>query len=422
MGSTDEDSEFETRSLDELEQQRMRLMEAIKDLPEESQVLSPISSPIADCQSPSPKRPRLGRAAGGRDSMLDESFSDVAALKGLIGERIGNACLDFSSKFDDEASCWRAEVTINNCICGSAAGKTREEAESESARIVLEQYSKEETNTSVETAAFVSDDDGAESESEMDSDLDVDELLEKPFGGPNCTGDGVRADPPAMNGRKKVPMFREKIVLKHRSTEYFEVLPDGWIEITHRSGLPVYLHKMTRVCCFSRPYFIGPGSVRNHEVPMASIPCLHQKWIRDKETERIENGKEEMRDENDPLKKLGAPPVQVQSAMDFKRRNLNPSQLHEYASKSFEFEKAKLWRFRTWSESRNHHKKKREKMETLHNLGRPSLPSNVKLITVPSMDAGSKPTQKQFFLNPQGKTSIAVLHEYVQKVLKGTVK
>lgn len=74
--------------------------------------------------------------------------------------------------------------------------------------------------------------------------------------------------------------------MKYRGTEYFEVLPDGWIEVTHSSGIPVYLHKTTRVCTLSRPYFLGPGSVRNHEIPLAAVPCLHQRKIKENEVIR----------------------------------------------------------------------------------------------------------------------------------------
>lgn len=43
---------------------------------------------------------------------------------------------------------------------------------------------------------------------------------------------------------------------------HFEMLPEGWIKIIHKSGMPIYLHKATRVCTFSRPYYLGQGSVR----------------------------------------------------------------------------------------------------------------------------------------------------------------
>lgn len=41
-----------------------------------------------------------------------------------------------------------------------------------------------------------------------------------------------------------------------------EPLPDGWIMTFHNSGIPVYLHRETRVVTWSRPYFLGSGSIR----------------------------------------------------------------------------------------------------------------------------------------------------------------
>lgn len=52
---------------------------------------------------------------------------------------------------------------------------------------------------------------------------------------------------------------------------------------------------------------------------------------------------------------------------------------------------------------------------------RPGLQSNFQLITVPLLDTMAKPFQNNFYLNPVGKTSVNILHEYVQKVLKSTV-
>lgn len=40
------------------------------------------------------------------------------------------------------------------------------------------------------------------------------------------------------------------------------MLPEGWIEVTHFSGMPIYLHKQTRVCTASKPYYLGAGSAR----------------------------------------------------------------------------------------------------------------------------------------------------------------
>nr|CAH8856110.1 unnamed protein product [Trichobilharzia regenti] len=54
----------------------------------------------------------------------------------------------------------------------------------------------------------------------------------------------------------------------------FSLLPEGWLQLRHTSGLNVYLHRSSRVVTLSRPYSIGPGSVRYHRIPVSAIPCL----------------------------------------------------------------------------------------------------------------------------------------------------
>lgn len=66
---------------------------------------------------------------------------------------------------------------------------------------------------------------------------------------------------------------------------HFEVLPEGWIKVSHNSGLPIYLHKQQRVCTVSKPYFLGPGSVRKHEIPITAIPCLNYRRALAKEAD-----------------------------------------------------------------------------------------------------------------------------------------
>ncbi|KAB7505716.1 Microprocessor complex subunit DGCR8 [Armadillidium nasatum] len=77
---------------------------------------------------------------------------------------------------------------------------------------------------------------------------------------------------------------REKVMLVEKAVNHFEVLPEGWVEVTHNSGMPIYLHKESRVCTFSRPYFLGSGSVRKHRIPLSAIPCL--KYLRDLDSEK----------------------------------------------------------------------------------------------------------------------------------------
>uniref|UniRef100_A0A915PGY2 WW domain-containing protein n=1 Tax=Setaria digitata TaxID=48799 RepID=A0A915PGY2_9BILA len=285
-----------------------------------------------------------------------------------------------------------------------------------------ERSNKDEKDT------FLSDDDDGE---------DIDLLLEKPV-------------EDAQTGKVIVPEdgeVREKIVLAYRGTDYFDVLPEGWVEVTHSSGLPIYLHKSTRVCTFSRPYFIGPGSVRHHNVPISAIPCLHQRRVLKEveegaaasaaalqnalsESVNVQSGDGGVEDSALVMARLQAPGTKVQTAEDFKERQLDTEALHDYAKAVFKFKKIQTYRFNKWAATRNFHRQRKlaeagrlgKNASSIElSVGRPALPSNVKLITVPALEANLKPQHRGFFLNPQGKTSVSVLHEYVQKVLKSTI-
>lgn len=65
-----------------------------------------------------------------------------------------------------------------------------------------------------------------------------------------------------------------KTVLEEVYKNHFDILPENWIETTHKSGMPVYLHKKTRVVSLSRPYFLGPGDCKSHLAPLSAISCL----------------------------------------------------------------------------------------------------------------------------------------------------
>lgn len=67
---------------------------------------------------------------------------------------------------------------------------------------------------------------------------------------------------------------------------HFEVLPDGWFMLTHNSGMPLYLHRSTRVCTLSKPYYLGPGSARKHAIPLSAVPCLEYRRAKEEEDKR----------------------------------------------------------------------------------------------------------------------------------------
>uniref|UniRef100_A0A672P0M2 Microprocessor complex subunit DGCR8 n=1 Tax=Sinocyclocheilus grahami TaxID=75366 RepID=A0A672P0M2_SINGR len=212
-----------------------------------------------------------------------------------------------------------------------------------------------------------------------------------------------------------------------------EPLPDGWIMTFHNSGIPVYLHRETRVVTWSRPYFLGTGSIRKHDPPTSSIPCLHYKKIKELE-EREQNG------EGIPLERVDEPDStateeptgrpasedpdlandiaqgalgQVRAKVEVcKDESVDIEEFRSYLEKCFDFEQVTVKKFRTWAERRQFNRDMKRKQAESE---RPILPANQKLITLSVQDA---PTKKEFVINPNGKSEVCILHEYMQRVLK----
>ena len=273
---------------------------------------------------------------------------------------------------------------------------------------------------------------------------------------------------------------RKKIVLKKREQDYFEMLPEGWIEVTHFSGMPVYLHKSSRVCTLAKPYYLGSGSTRKHEIPVSAIPCLAYRKELDKEKQQqneesneqqhdstmkanemsldavsndedheidetkpaddlngsgqiIEDKLNEMLDDISPttsftlvenkekqrqqISQLKKPSfiAKVETVKDNKKeRSLNHMKVREYCEKLFEFQEITIRKFKTWADRRNH-------MQQRKLAQRPSLPEGTKLITCPlpvnkeqGPEVQGRNMRKEFVMNPAGKSSVCILHEFVQ--------
>ena len=220
----------------------------------------------------------------------------------------------------------------------------------------------------------------------------------------------------------------KKIVLKKRDEDYFEVLPEGWIEVTHFSGMPLYLHKASRVCSLSKPYFLGPGSVRKHDIPVSAIPCLQYRKQLQKESSSQQPSDEGPgteasgeAGERQP-KKIN---VKVESVEESKKRNsLDFLKVREYCAKLFEFQEITIRKFKTWADRRTHTAIKKMKE-------RPSLPEGTKLITCPintwtdssttgepgsegAAPPATRAAKREFVMNPAGKSNVCILHEFIQ--------
>lgn len=215
---------------------------------------------------------------------------------------------------------------------------------------------------------------------------------------------------------------KEKVILKVRGHDHFEVLPEGWIQVTHNSGMPVYLHKQSRVCTLAKPYFLGPGSIRKHEVPISGIPCLHYRREKEKEeqcpvTNGVSEGSEGL---SGKMAELAGriPMAKVESVKESqKEQSLDALTFREYCEKVFDFQTLQLRKFKTWAGRRKHKKK-------LKQMQRPMLPESTKLIMCslpPTSDTSqitSGHSKREFIMNPSGKSNVCILHEYVQHAMK----
>lgn len=161
--------------------------------------------------------------------------------------------------------------------------------------------------------------------------IDADEvydLLDKAYQDKNSN--------PNENKKKTVTQedFKEyeKIVLEEVCKNHFDILPENWIEATHKSGMPIYLHKKSRVVTLSRPYFLGPGDPRSHLAPLSAISCLqYQKGL---------ESKENIKNEPDfQVSKLGdmiIPNAKVETAQEnIIKESLTHEELREYCQSLF---------------------------------------------------------------------------------------
>uniref|UniRef100_A0A2K5BZ37 DGCR8 microprocessor complex subunit n=1 Tax=Aotus nancymaae TaxID=37293 RepID=A0A2K5BZ37_AOTNA len=286
---------------------------------------------------------------------------------------------------------------------------------------------------------------------EDDFDNDVDALLEEGLCAPKKRRTeekyGGDSDHPSDGETSVQPMMTKiKTVLKSRGRPPTEPLPDGWIMTFHNSGVPVYLHRESRVVTWSRPYFLGTGSIRKHDPPLSSIPCLHYKKMKDNEereqssdltpsgdvspvkplsrSAELEFPLDEPDsigadpgppDEKDPLGAEVAPGAlgQVKAKVEVcKDESVDLEEFRSYLEKRFDFEQVTVKKFRTWAERRQFNREMKRKQAESE---RPILPANQKLITLSVQDA---PTKKEFVINPNGKSEVCILHEYMQRVLK----
>ncbi|CAD6991191.1 unnamed protein product [Ceratitis capitata] len=258
----------------------------------------------------------------------------------------------------------------------------------------------------------------------------------------------------------KKPKYEErfKTVLEEKGHNHFEVLPEGWVQTI----------------------FLGHGSVRKHAIPLGAIPCLnYRRALEEEESERmkqqlVDKVQESIGDNNQvvpscpfagnnsttateiskpaavspstngeisdttlntvpsttatsadlvanvaALKSLVPPAKIVTVTENTQKESLLPDQLNDYCSKLFKFKVIRVLRFRSWNARRKFTKNRKQ----IKNLQRPTLPDGTKLIKFPILaqsgdSSANSRGRKEWIMNPNGKSYVCILHEYVQHALK----
>ncbi|XP_068166705.1 microprocessor complex subunit DGCR8 [Antennarius striatus] len=446
-------------------------------------------SQLSDESNPNPPCPRTARHAPPvtkflpdlrllRDVKISVSFSESSSSSKdrkvlYTGEGQGGGTDDQNGELHDLTS--EQEVAESSSGAGNITGRALEEADVDLENKVefavldeLDDFYENFLDHDGEHGGFKSevivqqeqaDDEALPYSYEEEFDNDVDALLEEGMPVPKKMRSsedkyGVDSDHQSDGEDGIQPMMTKiKTVLKSRGRPPTEPLPDGWIMTFHNSGIPVYLHRETRVVTWSRPYFLGTGSIRKHDPPTSSIPCLHYKKMKEQEEKEL-NGEMTVNAEEFPVKasqeaidvdgaaKSGAtadeqddiPPSsqtgakgresqcfdtaqgalgQVKAKVEVcKDESIELEEFRMYLEKCFDFEQVTVKKFRTWAERRQFNRDMKRKQAESE---RPILPANQKLITLSVQDA---PTKKEFVINPNGKSEVCILHEYMQRVLK----
>ena len=267
------------------------------------------------------------------------------------------------------------------------------------------------------------------------------------------------------------------------------------------SGIPLYLHRESRVVTVSKPYDLGNGSVRKHNIPVSAIPCYAYRYGNS-------GGENKEKSSNDPSPSASSvppsvtggqkPPVpqscpysgkesaspdstttdarnEMQSTKSstpaatapaqssesvprneeenvsdsksnifpkahiscvedsLKESELRPEDVTKYCKKLFKFKELEVTKFKTWKERRAYLKQSNRKKIETELLNRPTLPEGTKIITIPSLELSNLPgtegesainqkvvkkSKKKWIINPAGKSTVCLLHEYVQQSLK----
>ncbi|KAL4136033.1 hypothetical protein QTP88_007605 [Uroleucon formosanum] len=178
-------------------------------------------------------------------------------------------------------------------------------------------------------------------------------------------------------------------------------LPKGWEKIDHDSGMPIYMNTETRVCSFSKPYFLGINSLKNHEIPVANIPCLNQKLKNETQNEK------------------NLPSTSSASTSNRCPLTLSHTEYRNYCRKIFKFRNIKVYKFKSWVKRREHQRKQKVNSKGKHFQRSASVSSDLNSVVKRESNV-LDPEDPQNMINFEGKNYIGILHEYIQRIMKSS--
>lgn len=222
------------------------------------------------------------------------------------------------------------------------------------------------------------------------------------------------------------------------------MLPEGWVQVTHACGMPLYLDRKSRVCTLSRPYYINEASARKHDIPISSIPCMAYKRRKEivenqikehnqakiqaqskgaakcpvtnngavKNTTETNNNSENNNDKGAKSSKQDNKKivVSIQTNEEKSKENImTPEQIHEYCKLLFEFDVVKVKKFKTWSDRKIFIRKSKQKNTS-------KFPENAKMLKIQTKT--QKGINKELNINMTNKTALSILYEYASQVHK----
>lgn len=211
------------------------------------------------------------------------------------------------------------------------------------------------------------------------------------------------------------------------------ILPEGWVQVTHACGMPLYLNRATRVCTLARPYYIGgETSARKHDIPVSAIPCMayqRRKEIIEKQMRehqeakkcpfggggskttgaggpnQTSGGSQKTTPTNSNNKRVT---VSITTNEEKARENMIPAaQVHDYCRRLFEFDVIKVRKFKTWHDRKKFIRKGKQ---------RRAFPENSKLLKIQTKN--QKGINKELNINMTNKTPLSILYEYSNQVFK----